>query len=65
MTPNAGSGELELSVYDIHGRAISSVKVGNGVDFNNLVVGLADRSGVYIVILKEDGVVKDSKKIIK
>lgn len=65
VTPNAGSGELELSVYDIHGRAISSVKVGNGVDFNNLEVGLADRSGVYIVILKEDGVVKDSNKIIK
>lgn len=65
VSPKYCSGELEIAIYDIYGNVVACTKIDNKLNMNDINVHLQERNGLYIVILREDSIVKDSKKIIK
>lgn len=58
------SGNVEVSVCDLNGLQYSNVIVDKGISIQDIDIEFPSARGVYVICLKRDGTVVDTKKII-
>lgn len=65
ITPSAIESSMQLVVTDIAGTTINITNINSNNPDLALDLHLGDKKGIFFILLKENGTIIDSKKIIK
>ncbi|MDE5924920.1 MAG: T9SS type A sorting domain-containing protein, partial [Muribaculaceae bacterium] len=63
--PGDASREITVTISDLTGRYTYSTTVSGAMNVSEIELPACEAKGVYVVSLSADGVILDTKKIIK